>query len=55
MLSTALAFPGDMGRCSVLALEDPGFSQGLLPPLISKCFCETAYESVLLNVMENMK
>ena len=32
MLSTALGFPGDMSHCSVLALEDPGFSQGLLPP-----------------------
>ena len=32
MLSTALGFPGDMSQCSVLALEDPEFSQGLLPP-----------------------
>ena len=38
MLSTALGFPGDMGHCSVLALEDPGFSQGLLPPWSQSVF-----------------
>ena len=32
MLPTAPDFPGDMSHCSVLALENPGFSQGLLPP-----------------------
>ena len=32
MLSTALCFPWDMSHCSVLASEDPGFSQQLLSP-----------------------
>ena len=32
LLSTVLGFPGDMRHCSISALEDPDFSQGLLPP-----------------------
>ena len=32
MLSTTLGFLGDMSHRSVLALEVPGFPQGLLPP-----------------------
>ena len=32
MLSTALGFHRDISHCSVLALEDQGFSQRLLPP-----------------------
>ena len=51
MLSTALGFSGDMSHRSVLALEVLGFSQGLLQ---LKGFCEARYNSVLLNIMENM-
>ena len=55
MLSTALGFPENMSNCSILALEDPGFSQGLMSPWSQSVFHETGYKSVLLNVVENMK
>ena len=54
MLPTALDFPEDMSHSSVLALEGPGFSQGLLPPEPQR-FYEIGYKSVLLNIMENIK
>ena len=55
-MSTALGFSGDMSHCSVLALEDPGFSQELLCCHYDlKMFCKTAYKSVLLNIIENIK
>ena len=55
MLSTALDFPENMSYCSILALEDPGFSQGLMPPWSQSAFYEIGYKSVFLNVVENMK
>ena len=56
MLSTTLGFPGDLNHCLVLALEVPGFSQGLLPCHHDlKVFCETGCNGVLLNIIENMK
>ena len=50
MLFTALGFPGGMSHCSVLALEVPGCCHHDL-----KAFCETGYNSVLLNITENVK
>ena len=54
MLSTVLGFPGDMSHCPVLALKDPGFSQGLLPPW-SQTFGKIGYEGVLFNIIDNIK
>ena len=48
MLSMALGFPGDMSHCSVLTLEVPGFSQGLLT-LWSQSFLWIGYNTVLLK------
>ena len=52
MLSAALGFPGDMGHCSVLVLEDQVFPKDCCHHDLKR-FCEITYKSVLLNVMEN--
>ena len=52
--STALAFPGEMSHCSFLALENPGFSQGLLPPWSQSVFVKLGiivYFWMLYNAM----
>ena len=52
--STALAFPGEMSHCSVLALENPGFSQWLLPPWSQSVFVKLGiivYFWMLYNTM----
>ena len=51
---TALGFPGDMSHCSFLALENPGFSQGLLPPWSQSVFVKLGiivYFWMLYNAM----
>ena len=51
MLPTALGFPGDMRHSYVLALEVPGFSQGLHHHHL-KAFCEIGYNGVILNIIK---
>ena len=54
MLSMALGVPGDMRHCSLLAWKVSGFPKGCCHHDF-KAFCETVYNSVHLNIIENMK
>ena len=54
MLSIVLGIPGDLSHCSVLALEIPGVPKDCCHHDL-KVFGETGYNSLFLNVTENIK